>query len=210
MSMKCVFIERYFRKNAFQFLSYNKHNTNQNKKQTYIQNICSKFLLKKVDTRKHVRYNTAIRNICSQHTFYFERRPCVMYADRMACMRIEDEKSERRILRNRIRRQQEMKKNFFLLLITVCLITACSVSLSGFRSNAKDDSTEASYKYYKSIVISGHDTLWSIAQEYMDADHYDSIDDYIKEVKHMNSLTDDAIQYGEHLVIPYYDQVFIR
>ena len=120
-------------------------------------------------------------------------------------MRVEDVRSERRILKNKIRRQREMKKNFLILVMTVCLIVTCSISLSGFRSNAKDESTEVSYKYYKSIAVTGYDTLWSIAEKYIDEEHYDSITDYIEEVKSMNSLTNDTIHYGEYLIIPYYD-----
>ncbi len=131
-----------------------------------------------------------------------------MYAKHMNYMRTEDIRSERRICRNRVRRQREMMKNFLILAMTVCLIVTCSVVLSGFRSNAKDDSAETSYKYYKSIVVSGDDTLWSIAEEHMDVEHYDSINDYINEVKAMNSLSDDAIHYGTHLIIPYYDNVY--
>ena len=127
----------------------------------------------------------------------------------MCRMRIEDVRSERRILKNKIRRQREMKKNFLILVMTVCLIITCSISLSGFRSNAKDDTTEVSYKYYKSIAVAGNDTLWSIAEEYMDEEHYDSITDYIEEVKSMNSLTNDTIHYGEYLIIPYYDSGFV-
>ena len=132
-----------------------------------------------------------------------------MYNNSMNRMRIEDVRSERRILKNRIRRQREIRKNFIILIMTVCLITTCTLSLSGFRSNAKDDSTEVSYKYYKSITVASDDTLWSIAEKYMDEDHYDSITDYIGEVKRMNSLTDDVINYGEYLVIPYYDSEFV-
>lgn len=123
--------------------------------------------------------------------------------------RSEDLRSERRIHNNRIRRQREMRKNFLMLIMTVCLVVTCSISLNGFRSNAKDDSVKTSYKYYKSITIDNNDTLWSIAEEYMDEEHYDSINAYINEVKNMNSLTDDEIQYGEHLIIPYYDDTFI-
>lgn len=132
-----------------------------------------------------------------------------MYANNMRLMRIEDMRSERRILKNRIRRQREMKKNFLILIMTICLIATCSVVLNGFRSNAQNDVAETSYKYYKSIVISNNDTLWTIAEEYMDKEHYNSINDYINEVKSMNSLTDDAIHYGEHLIIPYYDNIFV-
>lgn len=132
----------------------------------------------------------------------------IMY-NSMNRMRIEDVRSERRIIKNRIRRQREMKKNLLIFIMTACLIVTCSFSLNAFRSNAKDNSTEASYKYYKSIVVSNGDTLWTIAEEYMDAEHYDSINDYIREVKSMNTLTDDTIHYGEYLVIPYYDNHFV-
>ena len=127
----------------------------------------------------------------------------------MRHMRIEDVRSERRILKNRIRRQREMKKNFLIFLMTVCLIITCSISMNGFSSNAKDDSTEASYKYFKSISVANNDTLWSIAEQYMDTEHYDSISDYIQEVKSMNDLVDDVIHYGDYLVIPYYDHNFV-
>lgn len=102
-----------------------------------------------------------------------------------------------------------MRKNFLMFVMTVCLVITFSISLNGFRSDAKDDSVKTSYKYYKSITIDNNDTLWSIAAQYMDEEHYDSMNDYINEVKNMNSLTDDEIQYGEHLIIPYYDDTFV-
>lgn len=101
-----------------------------------------------------------------------------------------------------------MKKNFLILVMTICLIVTCSISLSGFRANAKDDSTEISYKYYKSVAVSNNDTLWSIAEQYMDGEHYDSVEDYIEEVKRMNALPDDTIRYGEYLIVPYYGGEF--
>lgn len=97
-------------------------------------------------------------------------------------------RSERRIKNNRIRRQKEMRKNFLLVIMTVCLVITFSISMNSFLSNAKDDSSQTSYKYYKSITIENSDSLWSIALEYMDAEHYDSVNDYIDEVKEMNHL----------------------
>jgi hypothetical protein len=124
--------------------------------------------------------------------------------------RVEDVRSERRIQNNRIRRQREMRKNFLMFLMTLCLIVTCSISLNAFRSNAKDDSVKTSYKYYKSITVDRDDTLWSIAEEYNDEDHYNSIHDYIDEVMRINSLSDDEIHYGENLIIPYYDDTFVQ
>jgi hypothetical protein len=127
----------------------------------------------------------------------------------MRTYREEDARSERRIRNNRLRRQREMRKNILMFLMTICLIITCSISLNGFRSNAKDDSVRTSYKYYKSIMVERNDTLWSIAEEYNDKDHYDSIKDYIKEVMQINSLSDDEIHYGDYLIVPYYDEKFV-
>ena len=114
-----------------------------------------------------------------------------------------EQASEQRIIRNRMRRQREMRRHLQIFLATICLIAICSFTLNAFRSNAKND-VEVSDKYYKSISISKHDTLWSIAEQYMDDAHYDSIQDYIAEVRQMNSIKGDAIRYGEYLIVPYY------
>ena len=121
-----------------------------------------------------------------------------------------DSRSERRIYQNRIRRQREMHKNILLFVMTFCLIVVSAVAVFGFQSRAKDDSVEASYKYYTSITVGTGDTLWSIAQEHIDATHFETTDDYISEVRAINSLQDDQISYGEHLVIPYYTNTFVE
>lgn len=119
--------------------------------------------------------------------------------------RPQDIRSERRIRNNRIRRRREMRKNFLLFALTFCLIITASIAVSSFRSNAKNDPSQETSKYYKSIVVSDSDTLWSIAEDYMDEAHYDSIYEYIREVMQINSLTSDAIYADAHLIVPYYD-----
>lgn len=116
----------------------------------------------------------------------------------------QDIRSERRIRNNRIRRSREMRKNFLLFVMTLCLIVTTSVAVSSFRSNAKGDSAKETYRYYKSITVSDCDTLWSIAETYMDDLHYDSIQDYISDVMHINNLKNDAIYADAHLIVPYY------
>ena len=76
-----------------------------------------------------------------------ERIQVMIMRNSMTHMRIEDTRSERRILKNRIRRQREMRKNLLIFVMTLCLIVTGSFTLSAFRSNAKDDSVETSYKY---------------------------------------------------------------
>ncbi|MDE5937850.1 MAG: hypothetical protein K2H37_02060 [Lachnospiraceae bacterium] len=118
--------------------------------------------------------------------------------------RKQDIRSERRIRNNRIRRRREMRKNFLLLVMTFFLIVTASIAVSSFRSNAKNDPSQESDKYYKSIVISDSDTLWSIAKDNMDEAHYGSVYEYIREVMQINSLTSDAIYADAHLIVPYY------
>lgn len=118
--------------------------------------------------------------------------------------RTQDSRSERRIRNNRIRRRREMRKNFLLFVMTLCLIITTSVAVGSFRSNAKGDPAKETYRYYKSIIVSEHDTLWSIAETYMDEMHYDSIQDYIKDVMRINNLKNDAIYADAHLIVPYY------
>lgn len=119
----------------------------------------------------------------------------------------QDIRSERRIRNNRIRRRREMRKNFLLLVMTFCLIVTTSIAVSSFRSHAKNDPARESSKYYKSIVVSDSETLWSIAEDYMDEEHYESIYEYIREVMQINNLKNDAIYADAHLIVPYYDTV---
>ena len=58
-------------------------------------------------------------------------------------------------------------------------------------------------KYYKTVEISSGDTLWNIAETYMD-DNYDSVKDYVQELKEVNHLTSDVIQDGQYLTVAYY------
>lgn len=118
---------------------------------------------------------------------------------------IQDSRSERRIRNNRIRRRREMRKNFLLFVMTLCLIVTTSITVSSFRSNAKNDPAQETCRYYKSITVSEQDTLWSIAETYMDEMHYDSIQDYISDVMHINNLKNDAIYADAHLIVPYYE-----
>lgn len=118
---------------------------------------------------------------------------------------IQDSRSERRIRNNRIRRRREMRKNFLLFVMTLCLIVTTSIVISSFRSNAKTDPAKETCRYYKSITVSERDTLWSIAKTYMDETHYDSVQDYIDDVMHINNLRNDAIYADAHLIVPYYD-----
>ncbi|MDO5293028.1 MAG: LysM peptidoglycan-binding domain-containing protein [bacterium] len=56
----------------------------------------------------------------------------------------------------------------------------------------------------KSIQIQEGDSLWSIAKENFSSE-YDSIDQYVKDIKECNNISSDTIHAGKYLIIPYYN-----
>ena len=94
---------------------------------------------------------------------------------------------------------QEVMVASILSIIVLCIIfiglltekTVASASVT------KDE------KYVMSIKIEKGDTLWGIAKENITG-HYESIDEYIEEIKDCNSLTTDVIHEGQYLIVPYY------
>ena len=107
------------------------------------------------------------------------------------------------------RRQKVMYQRIAIVVLTTCVIIGgvllgSSIMASG-RSEASDDHT--AFKYYTSIQIEHGDTLWSIASTHMSPE-YDTIQDYIAEVKELNQLGPDDIHSGQYLTIPYYSSEF--
>ena len=48
------------------------------------------------------------------------------------------------------------------------------------------------------------DTLWGIANEYMDDRVYGSLDAYMNEIREINSISYNRIYNGQQLIVPYY------
>ncbi len=61
-------------------------------------------------------------------------------------------------------------------------------------------------KYYTCITIETGDSLYKIAETYM-SDEYESIDQYISEIKQINGMICNDLEQGEYLTIPYYNYV---
>jgi len=109
----------------------------------------------------------------------------------------------RRNLKLRRERRHKMFVSAITLVATLCVILVCALSHSSFKSNASSD-----FKYFTNITVATEETLWDIAEEYIDYEHYDDKDSYISEVKHINHLDDNCIFAGQILIIPYYAKEF--
>lgn len=109
--------------------------------------------------------------------------------------------SERRIRRNRIRRQRQLRRR--MALAAAGFLTLC-VLVCGVTARAQGSSSAGEKKYFTSILIMPGDTLSSIAAAHADG-HYDSAADYIREICETNHIQDEnAIDAGDYLIIPYY------
>ncbi|MFI3214283.1 MAG: hypothetical protein R3Y24_13220 [Eubacteriales bacterium] len=116
---------------------------------------------------------------------------------------------EDRIYRSKQRRLRELRRNTAIfIIVTVSIIFTLSISLSSILSSAHEDDETVYYKYYTNIEIEAGDTLWSIAEIYYDS-HYKNMDELIDEIMFINTMEDDTIIQGHHIIVPYYSSEFI-
>lgn len=67
------------------------------------------------------------------------------------------------------------------------------------------------FKYYTSITVQNGETLWGIADDYIDYSQYKNKNAYISEVMSINQLDDASdIISGQKLTVPYYSSEFIK
>lgn len=105
---------------------------------------------------------------------------------------------------NRRKRQLQVKRNIGMLVVSIITAVVLCVFAISISTQASGLERTAQYKYYKSIEVSNGDTLWSIAAENFDTEHYKNIQEYVKEIKEMNAMKSDHIMSGSCLIIPYY------
>ena len=89
------------------------------------------------------------------------------------------------------------RKKLAVIILTLCVI------LGGFRSKAEDKEEDVVYyKYYTNIIIQPGDTLWDLADDYLE--YYESKEVYIQEVSQLNSIQNGKIVSGRNLIMPYF------
>lgn len=112
------------------------------------------------------------------------------------------------------RREHMQRKHILLHKAAFACMTILFVvifALSVFSLSAKADSTAHAneYKYYTSHQIEPGESLWSIAKEAldtMDGEHYNSVKEYIDEIKEVNQMSGDQIQSGNYVLLPYFSE----
>lgn len=124
-----------------------------------------------------------------------------MYAAEML-----ERQTVRRIRRAKVLRAQKSRKMFLIFVLTSVLIFGIGVGFGSLLTRAKETEHAPVYKYYTNIEVQRGDTLWKIADSYMDPTHYMSRTDYINEVMSLNHMVTDSLISGQKIIIPYYSE----
>lgn len=98
-----------------------------------------------------------------------------------------------------------MLHSYIMVLIILVITFLCGLFYTNV--SAKEENPAEYYKYYTSIEVKSGDTLWSIANRYMN-EKYSSVQEYIDEVMYMNNMTSDQIIEGHYLTISYYSDQY--
>lgn len=89
------------------------------------------------------------------------------------------------------------------LILVICILSFGFYHIITNHTNQAQAANINQELSFKSVPVTGKDTLWSIAKENYSAE-YGSLKDYIKEIKRCNSLTSDRINAGSSIIVPIY------
>ena len=119
--------------------------------------------------------------------------------------------SELRAYKRMKRRARIIRNRIFAAILSVCFIALIAVCYFSIKSSANTWGNEISFKYYTEITVSDGESLWSIADEFIDYEQYKDKAAYVAEVKQINHLNDNCdIRSGQKLVLPYYSSEFMK
>jgi len=118
---------------------------------------------------------------------------------------------ELRLYRKKLIRRIGLRRRMMLVFITCCFVLIGAISYNSIQSSANTGDEQISFKYYDHIAVRYGETLWDIADKYVDYKNYRDKQEYIDEVKRMNHLDADGnIKAGQYLMVPYYSYEYME
>ena len=110
--------------------------------------------------------------------------------------------------RQKARQRREARMRVAFSILGVLIVFAMTIGAFSIKGKAQGEHGQK-YKYYTSVQLEYGDTLWKVADQYMDSEYYNHVS-YIEEVKSINHIHDeDDVKAGKMLIIPYYSTDFI-
>ena len=99
---------------------------------------------------------------------------------------------------NQVRRQKRILA--ISAIVVISLIVLLGSSIHAFASNSDDVNL---YTYYESVQVEDGDTVWTIADRYVNTSKI-SKQDYVNEICSMNHLQNGQIHAGEYIIVATY------
>lgn len=99
-----------------------------------------------------------------------------------------------------------MKKLYLPFAVLLVMVLSGFFGKNLMQVMAEEQESISYQKYYTSIRLEKGDTLWDIAEQY-GRHSGKSTEEYVRELKKMNGLSDDLIHAGNYLTIAYYQPV---
>jgi cell division protein YceG involved in septum cleavage len=119
-------------------------------------------------------------------------------------MRAYNDKLSEKVNAQLSRRERKVRHQKRFIVFSGVLILSIMILLgTSIHAFAGSKNAQPVYKYYTSVRVEKGDTLWSVADKYIDASQTDKAS-YIQEISELNHLSDDEIRAGEYLVVAYY------
>ncbi len=100
------------------------------------------------------------------------------------------------------RKDNKIKTLILMVIMALVIITTIVISTMIVAGASENKSEIPAYKYYSSMTIKDHDTLWDIAGKYHG--NNESTTEYLKNIKEMNNIKGDNITSGKDIVYYYY------
>ncbi len=102
----------------------------------------------------------------------------------------------------RIGRRSHIRHQMMAITAGLVLAVVLTIVCGSRIRQAQASDAYATATCYTSVQITPGDTLWDIADEYMDAGWSDK-SAYIDEIRQINHLSGDDIQAGAYILVPY-------
>lgn len=114
----------------------------------------------------------------------------------------------RRNRRAAVRKQQKARQKMFMIFcLTIIIMFVIGMGFGTLLTRAEEPNRSPAYKYYANIEIKSGDTLWEIADEYMDTVYYADRTEYMDEIMVLNGMVSDHLVIGQKLIVPYYSTI---
>lgn len=108
----------------------------------------------------------------------------------------------------REKRRAALRKKLFMICLVLILAIICMIIIPFNRFRVAAGEKNCSDIQYKTYVVHSGDTLWGIADTYMEG-IFDSHQAYIDEVMRANGLNSSHIYDGQLIIIPCEESVYM-